>query len=447
MIISCTCGARLKISDEKLTDAGVKFRCPKCGTVHIAAKPRPAGAGLSVRPSASTSTPSQPGPVTSRSIPAAAAAPAPTSASRESLVLVAHDSKVVADMIADVLGKAGMSSEHAANGLEALKMATDLRPQAMVVDVGLTGIYGFDLCERLKGDPDTKDIKIVLLSSVYGLTAYKRSPVHLYGADDYIEKHHIPDELAPKIQRLISGAGNGGGTEPHHAIPSVSSREGGMSAPVQARGQVLSESRPPLTAEGKPSQHTVSRKFEMPEIPSVMPTTPVTLAAARQGSASVTSPRTITPPAAAEPKLPAAPRPQEPVSGPAPGPLKGTGVSDHPATSRTVLADASVKLDAAFFENEEYAVPEGTAPQEAVDPAEIEKAKRFARIIVSDVVLYNQEAVAVGLERGTFYDLLKDDIVEGRAVYAQRVPESIRRNRDYLQEAFDDFIASKKKRR
>ncbi len=441
MIISCTCGARLKIGDEKLTDAGVKVRCPRCGTAHIAAKPRPAEADLSASAPASMVAPSEPGPVRS---PSAHAAAAFASAARGPLVLVAHDSKIVADMIGDVLRKAGMSSEHAANGLEALKMATTLKPQAMVVDVGLTGIYGFDLCERLKGDPDTKDIKIVLLSSVYGLTAYKRSPVHLYGADDYIEKHHIPDELAPKIQRLISGSGKGAGA--------VSFREGTMSAPMQAREDVLSESRPPLPGEGKPALHAASREFEMPEVPSVMPTTPVTLTTARNRSASVTSSRTITPPSAAgerkeETPPVAPPHAQEPASGPAPGPLKGNDVGDHPAADRTAPADASVRLDAAFFENDEYAASEKAAPQEAADPAEIEKAKRFARIIVSDVVLYNQEAVAVGLERGTFYDLLKDDIAEGRAVYAQRVPEAIRRNRDYLQEAFDDFIASKKKRR
>ncbi len=441
MIISCTCGARLKISDEKLTDSGVKVKCPKCGTVHIAAKPRKDASDLSAGASASKLTPSEPGSVTSQSAHAAAAPASPTGGP---LVLVAHDSKVVADMIADVLRKAGMSSKHAANGLEALKMATTVKPQAMVVDVGLTGIYGFDLCERLKGDPDTKDIKIVLLSSVYGLTAYKRSPVRLYGADDYIEKHHIPDELAPKILRMISGAGNGAGAG--------SSREGVMSAPMQAREEVLSESRPPLPGEGKSSPDAASREFEMPEVPSVMPTTPVTLTTTRKPSASVTSSRTITPPSVAaereeEARPVAPPRARQAASGPAPGPLKGSGVSDQPAAVRTAPADASVRLDAAFFENDEYAAPEKAAPQEAIDPAQIEKAKRFARIIVSDVVLYNQEAVAVGLERGTFYDLLKDDITEGRTVYAERVPESIRRNRDYLQEAFDEFIASKKKRR
>ena len=46
-----------------------------------------------------------------------------------------------------------------------------------------------------------------------------------------------------------------------------------------------------------------------------------------------------------------------------------------------------------------------------------------------------------------FYEILQDDITEGRAVYENRVPEAIRTTGDYLQEAFDNFIAAKKKLR
>ena len=103
----------------------------------------------------------------------------------------------------DVLTDDGFQVETASDGVEALRKATGLRPQGLVLDVGLPGIYGFELCERLKGDPATKAIKIVLLSSVYDMRRYKRTPASLYGADDYIEKHHIPDFLAIKLRKLI----------------------------------------------------------------------------------------------------------------------------------------------------------------------------------------------------------------------------------------------------
>ena len=77
----------------------------------------------------------------------------PASAGSGPVVLVAHDSDVVREMICSVLLEAGFSVDTAADGVEALKKATENKPQAMVLDVGLPGIYGFELCERLKGNP------------------------------------------------------------------------------------------------------------------------------------------------------------------------------------------------------------------------------------------------------------------------------------------------------
>ena len=111
------------------------------------------------------------------------------------------------------------------------------------------------------------------------------------------------------------------------------------------------------------------------------------------------------------------------------------------------MQDESIKLDAAFFEQDEYIAPSKAPEKAAVDPEEVEKAKRFARLIVSDIALYNQEAVDEGIAKGTFFDLLNEDITEGRALYEKRVPEAIRASKDYYQEAFDNFIAAKKKQR
>ena len=389
MIVTCECGAKLKLSDDKLTESGVKVKCPKCGVVHLVRKP----AAPAAEPLAGSRPVSPADPVRTQ------AAASPT------VVLVAHDSTVVVDMIRNVLKDTGMAIEHAANGLEALKKATNLRPQVMIVDVGLTGIYGFELCERLKGDPATRDIKIVLLSSVYGLTAYKRSPISLYGADDYIEKHHVPDRLVPKLSQLLAGG------------PAAS-------PPAPAAAASTGERRRPEVPSTPPADRTV----DVPDVPEVMPKTPVTLDGGRKrgippvsstAAASKQSPGLATEAAA----------PQAPAGG---GPAQENG---------------SVRLDASFFEQDEYAEPASPTVKATVDPGEIEKAMKFARLIVSDVALYNKDAVAEGLRNGTFYELLSDDIAEGRALYEKRVPEAVRAIKDYYQEAFDKFIASKKNQR
>lgn len=74
-----------------------------------------------------------------------------------------------------------------------------------------------------------------------------------------------------------------------------------------------------------------------------------------------------------------------------------------------------------------------------------EKAKRLARLIVSDIVLYNQAAVDEGVKTNRFAELLAHDIREARTLYAQRVPEEIRKGTSYLDEAFTDLISRKKK--
>jgi predicted Zn finger-like uncharacterized protein len=424
MIITCSCGVRLKVADEKLTAAGVKIKCPKCATVHVARKDVAAPA-----PSAATAPPAQ------ASAPAmpwfAGSSPVADQGKGGSLVLVAHDSTVVADMITSVLKDAGMTTDYAPNGLEALKKATELKPQVMVVDVGLTGIYGFELCERLKGDKATKHIKIILLSSVYGLTAYKRSPVTLYGADDYIEKHHIPDQLVPKLKRLLYGEAEAAPTSPPEQ-----ERTEAPPAPLVSRKGVVQQAPtaapppPPAAPEPRPvpppAPPEPKRGFEMPEIPSILPKTPVTL------GGETAAPRRPVPAASA-------PLREEPVAPPA---------SVQPAEVVPEQADGSVKLDAGFFEHEEYEAPaKPAAKAAAADPIEVEKARRFARLIVSDIALYNQESVAEGIKNGTLFELLKDDIAEGRNLYESRVPTAILETKDYLQEAFDNFIASKKKLR
>ncbi|MHB8845869.1 MAG: response regulator [Nitrospirota bacterium] len=444
MILTCACGAKLKISDEKLTEAGVKIKCPKCGTVHLAKKPATASATPSAAPAMpwfASGAPAQPAgappaappspPVQAPAGPAAEPAmpwfaPSPAAPS-SALVLVAHDSQVVVDMIRGVVSAAGLSVEHAPDGLDALKKATALKPQVMIVDVGLTGIYGFELCERLKGDPDTRGIKIILLSSVYGLTAYKRNPVTLYGADDYIEKHHIPDKLVPKIKQLLSGA------PPASAAPAAPAAEQGAPAQHQPPPPAPVERPVPVTLSSTAQPATpADANRALQDMPDILPKVPVTLGSSPKRPVS-SSP----PPVRPKTETPKAPD----------RPVNAAAAQRGPERPAVPMQDESVKLDASFFEQEEYVAPSGAPAKVAVDPQEVEKARRFARLVVSDIVLYNQEAVAEGIAKGTFFDLLKDDITEGRSLYEKRVPESVRSTQDYFQEAFDNFIASKKKQR
>lgn len=358
MIVQCDCGAKLKVDDAKIPEKGARIRCPRCGAILTVKRPAPPPvAEAPAAPAASAPSP--------------VSAPAPTAPSgqvesREALVLVAHESEPVRTMIRGVLSDAGFAVETAADGVNALKKSVDLRPRAIVLDVGLPGIYGFELCERLKGDEQTKEIKIILLASVYDAGRYKRSPVSLYGADDYIEKHQIAELLPLKIRRLL--------------FP----QEYASLDTAQPRTE---------QPHGKPGEDTATSFEFRPD--------------------SLLREADEPPPTAAAPS-----------------------VVEPPA-----ISPDSLSVDSSIFDKSEDEIP----MLYGSEPDAVERAKRLARIIVSDIALYNQDAVAEGIRNGTFFELLKDDIEEGRRLYEKRVPESIRLERDYYREAFDNFISAQKK--
>ncbi|MGD2116601.1 MAG: hypothetical protein PVG07_16220, partial [Acidobacteriota bacterium] len=72
---------------------------------------------------------------------------------------------------------------------------------------------------------------------------------------------------------------------------------------------------------------------------------------------------------------------------------------------------------------------------EAVEPgdeAAHDEARRLARLLVSEIQLYNQEEVAEGRSRGDIYERLKDDIDRSRQLYEERVDPDIRESTDYF---------------
>jgi predicted Zn finger-like uncharacterized protein len=178
MIVKCpSCSTRFRLDREKLAGKRVTLRCTRCRTPFRADLPRDA----------------TPVPLT----------PPPDDQVR---VVIAHSDRELCGTIRSVVESAGFSTILGHTGSEVLALMDELRPQVALVDVALEGLYAFEVVEKVRRRPGLDRVKIILLSSVYNKAAYKRSPNSLYGADDYIEKHHIPDDLVIKINRLLVGA-------------------------------------------------------------------------------------------------------------------------------------------------------------------------------------------------------------------------------------------------
>jgi response regulator RpfG family c-di-GMP phosphodiesterase len=193
-------------------------------------------------------------------------------------------------------------------------------PQVAIVDVALPGLFAFEVVEKVRNRPGLASVKIMLLSSVYNKMAYKRRPTTLYGADDYIEKHHIPQDLIAKIHKLIM--------------------------------------------DGHPA------KIGETTTPEEVPT-----------------PREI-----------------------------------DELKTRLQQAEESESV---------------LAPRELAEQA---KAQRLARIIASDISLYDEAKVKEGIRSGTFFELFAEEIAEGRQHFLARIPESLPHRAMILDDAFNELI-------
>ncbi len=70
-----------------------------------------------------------------------------------------------------------------------------------------------------------------------------------------------------------------------------------------------------------------------------------------------------------------------------------------------------------------------------------EEARRFARLLVSEIKLYNERAVLEGREGGNLYVRLKEDIDRSRQMYNDRIPEDIRNSSNYFYEELVRILA------
>jgi len=119
------------------------------------------------------------------------------------LVLLVEDDREGRLMYTEWLQQAGFRVEQAHNGLQALERAFDLLPAAIVTDLNIPGIDGYELTRRLKADERTTQIPIV---AVTGYAPFTQDPSRAdrAGCDAIIPKPCLPDDLESTIRSLLA---------------------------------------------------------------------------------------------------------------------------------------------------------------------------------------------------------------------------------------------------
>lgn len=120
---------------------------------------------------------------------------------RKDLVLIADSDTRTAVLLAESFHELNLDIAAALSGNDAVKMAFELKPKIVVLEVDLSDMSGFDLCKRLLGNSKTADIPIVFYSSrseeidvVVGFEI---------GASDYVPKTVSSRELALRINAIL----------------------------------------------------------------------------------------------------------------------------------------------------------------------------------------------------------------------------------------------------
>lgn len=120
---------------------------------------------------------------------------------RKKKLLIADDVKQIHNLLAMYLSADEFDIIHAYDGKETLKLAEEQLPDLIVLDVLMPLVDGRDICKKLKNDPETKNIKIVMLT---GKSEQHDRIVGLeLGADDYITKPCSMSYLARRIKALL----------------------------------------------------------------------------------------------------------------------------------------------------------------------------------------------------------------------------------------------------
>lgn len=117
------------------------------------------------------------------------------------LVLVADDNADIRDLLATRLSTRGFEVTTASDGQEALELALSVHPDIALLDWVMPIIQGHELCVKLKTDPRTADIPVVMLTA-RGEEEDRLLGLDL-GADAYLVKPFDIDELVGTLKKLI----------------------------------------------------------------------------------------------------------------------------------------------------------------------------------------------------------------------------------------------------
>ena len=117
-------------------------------------------------------------------------------------ILIVEDEEDIAELLEYNLHRQGYEAEAVGSGEEGLSLVPEIAPDLLILDLMLPGLSGLDVCRKLKADPATRSIPVIMLTAkgeeediIAGFEA---------GADDYVTKPFRPRILLARVKAVLS---------------------------------------------------------------------------------------------------------------------------------------------------------------------------------------------------------------------------------------------------
>lgn len=120
-------------------------------------------------------------------------------------ILCIDDEVGVVELVELIMSKEGIQVKGASSGSEGLAMMRETPPQAVLLDIMMPDMDGWEVFKQIKADPALENIPIIIVtardSSFEEIVARERA-----GVDDYITKPFTPDQIRKCVKKVLSRA-------------------------------------------------------------------------------------------------------------------------------------------------------------------------------------------------------------------------------------------------
>lgn len=121
--------------------------------------------------------------------------------SEKQRVLIADDNEPNVELLEAYLGGLDVDVAIAIDGQDTLDKVAEFKPHVLLLDVMMPRLSGFEVCQRLKGDPSTSSVMILMVTALNELGDIERAVDA--GTDDFLSKPVNKVELVKRVENML----------------------------------------------------------------------------------------------------------------------------------------------------------------------------------------------------------------------------------------------------